>query len=650
MREPTTLTESLEETIEAVAEDRPPAHRWLIVLPYLLWGAALTYVLSFLDRGWLPSDEGTLAQAAERVLLGELPHRDFDGMYSGGLELFHALAFKLFGTRLISLRIAIFAVFLPTVPLLYRMGRRLGGPISASVAVLLAVAWGLPNYTSAMPSWYNLFLAIYGTAALFEFMEDGRKPWLLTVGLAVGLSIAVKTVGLYLLAAVLLTLIVHEQRLATSEAADSDEAPPHGRAFSAFVLGGLGLFALLVLWIFARPSELSGYYHFVLPPLALAGYAAAGELDGRARGKGGRRLRRYFAWMAPLGLGVVVPVLALLLPYIVSGDLASIWSGWISRPLYRLEVLVRDPPSLTTLWTLVPVAVAAAVARGGTGGAWGSAGRNRWVAGAILVIGLGLVLVFGAAQSVFQPVWWAMLGLGPAVTVAGLVSLWLGRKGERLAARSLKQERVFALVAAAGMVSLVQFPTSGPVYFFYTAPLIAMAGFAVVSIWPDRRRTGAMALAVFFILFAGRWIHSGYVYQMADRYAAHPDLLPLGLERGGLRVADIEAQEFHLLIERVQERAAGEYIYATPDSPVVYFLAEKRNPTRTFYDLMDVSEGRIERIVEALDRHHINVVVINAGPVLISPPPSPALTTQLVARYPYQEKIGRFIIMWREAE
>ena len=50
-----------------------PAHRWLIVLPYLLWGAALTYVLSFLDLGWIPSDEGILAQAAEQVLLGELP-------------------------------------------------------------------------------------------------------------------------------------------------------------------------------------------------------------------------------------------------------------------------------------------------------------------------------------------------------------------------------------------------------------------------------------------------------------------------------------------------------------------------------------------------------------------------------------------------
>ncbi len=627
-----------------MAEDRPPAHRWSVVLPYLLWGAALTYVLSFLDRGWLPPEDGTLAQAAERVLMGELPHRDFDGMHSGGLEHFHALAFKLFGTRLISLRIAIFAVFLPTVPLLYRMGRRLGGPISTSVAVLLAVAWGLPNYSSAMPSWYNLFLAIYATAALFEFLEDGRRRWLLAAGLAVGLSFAVKTIGLYLLAAVLLTLIVHEQRLAASEAAHSDEARPQSRAFSTFVLGGLGLFALVVLWIFARPSELSGYYHFVLPPLLLAGYAAAGELDGRARGNGARRLRRYFVWIAPLGFGVVVPILALLLPYIASGDLASIWTGWFTRPLHRLDVLVRDPPSLRTLWTLGPVAMAAAL------GAWGSKGRNRWVGGAMLTMGLGLVFVFGATQSVFRPVWWAMLGLGPAVTVVGLASLWLGRRGERSAEYSLKQERVFALVSAAGMVSLVQFPTSAPFYFFYTAPLIAMAGFAAVSTWPDRRRTGALALAVFFILFAGRWIHSGYIYQMADRYAAHPDLLPLGLERGGLRVADTEAQEFHFLIEKIQERAAGEYIYATPDSPVVYFLAAKRNPTRTFYDMMDDSEGRIERVVEALDRHHINVVVINAGPLPISPSPPPALTRELVARYPYQESIGRFIMMWREPQ
>ena len=65
---------------------------------------------------------------------------------------------------------------------------------------------------------------------------------------------------------------------------------------------------------------------------------------------------------------------------------------------------------------------------------------------------------------------------------------------------------------------------------------------------------------------------------------------------------------------------------------------------------MDDSEGRIERVVEALDRHRINVVVINAGPLPISPSPPPELTRELVARYPYQENVGRFIIMWREAQ
>jgi Dolichyl-phosphate-mannose-protein mannosyltransferase len=631
----------------AVEVKSTPATQWRSFLPYLLWGAVLAYLLTFLDRGWLPPEEGTLAQAAERVLRGELPHRDFDGMYSGGLEIFHALVFKLVGTRLLSLRIAVFAVFLPTIPLMYRMGRTLAGSVATTIGVLLAIAWGLPNYTSAMPSWYNLFFAFYATAALFEFMEKGQRRWLFAAGLAVGLSIAVKSVGLYLLAAVFLTLIVHEQRLALSDddGAGGGAGPAgSGRGFSWFILGGLGLFALFALWVFAGPSGPSGYYQFVLPPLALAAYAAAWELDGRSRGPSGPRARRFFGWMLPLGLGVALPMLALLSPYLLSGDLADLWTGWIARPLHRLDVLVRDPPSLATLWTLIPLGIAVLV------GAWHSRGRGRTVAVAILSGGFGVLLWFGSVQPVFRAVWSAMLGVGPLVTLVGLLSLWLARNAEVSIAQSLRAERVFAVVAVAGLVSLVQFPTSAPFYFFYAAPMIAMSGFATVCTWPVQRRLGAGAVAIFFILFAGRWIHTGYVYQMADRYAAHPELLPLGLDRAGLRVAESEAQEFHELIQKVRERANGEYIYATPDSPVVYFLAGKRNPTRTFYDLMDPPEGRVARIVEALDQHNINVVVINAGPLPISDPPSSTLTSELVARYPYQEQVGRFIIMWRESE
>ena len=74
---------------------------------------AAGYLAAYLNRGWVAHDEGAFAQSAERVLQGELPHRDFDELYSGGLTFANALAFKAFGMRLTSLRIALFMVFVP---------------------------------------------------------------------------------------------------------------------------------------------------------------------------------------------------------------------------------------------------------------------------------------------------------------------------------------------------------------------------------------------------------------------------------------------------------------------------------------------------------------------------------------------------------
>src|SRR5215831_17279135 len=54
-------------------------------------GAA--YIGHFAWRQWLPWDDGTMAQAAERVLNGQLPHRDFNEPYTGGLTWLHAAAF-----------------------------------------------------------------------------------------------------------------------------------------------------------------------------------------------------------------------------------------------------------------------------------------------------------------------------------------------------------------------------------------------------------------------------------------------------------------------------------------------------------------------------------------------------------------------------
>ena len=71
---------------------------------WVVWLIAALYLTSYANRDWISGDEGALGQIAERVLLGELPHRDFDAIYTGAQSFLHALAFRVFGIDLLVLR------------------------------------------------------------------------------------------------------------------------------------------------------------------------------------------------------------------------------------------------------------------------------------------------------------------------------------------------------------------------------------------------------------------------------------------------------------------------------------------------------------------------------------------------------------------
>jgi len=144
----------------------------------------------YLTRGWVPHDAGSLAQSAERVLAGELPHRDFDDIYTGGLSFLHALAFRLFGTSLLSLRLVLFAAFLAWLPAVYYVAGRFVAPLAAGLATLTAALWTVPNYSEAVPSWYNLFLAVLGVAALLRHLETGGRRWLVAAGVVMRFATA----------------------------------------------------------------------------------------------------------------------------------------------------------------------------------------------------------------------------------------------------------------------------------------------------------------------------------------------------------------------------------------------------------------------------------------------------------------------------
>src|SRR5262245_58001189 len=119
---------------------RDTSLRWLIGV----WLASALYVTPFVDRAWVPHDEGLLGQSAVRVSAGELPHRDFDEVYTGGLAYLHAMAFKVAGVKLLSMRRMLFAFFLAWVPVAYWVAARSAPPPVAALVTGIAVAWSVP--------------------------------------------------------------------------------------------------------------------------------------------------------------------------------------------------------------------------------------------------------------------------------------------------------------------------------------------------------------------------------------------------------------------------------------------------------------------------------------------------------------------------
>src|SRR5436305_14950559 len=96
------------ELVEIVARPRSSVKVGYLTFICVLLVSAW-YMASNLKRGWVPHDEGALAESADRVLHGELPHRDFDEIYTGGLSFLNAAAFRIFGTNLASMRYMLYA-------------------------------------------------------------------------------------------------------------------------------------------------------------------------------------------------------------------------------------------------------------------------------------------------------------------------------------------------------------------------------------------------------------------------------------------------------------------------------------------------------------------------------------------------------------
>lgn len=597
----------------------------------LLAAAGLAYLT--LRRGWFPHDVGALGQAADRVLAGELPHRDFYDIYTGGLSFLNALAFSVLGESILSARLVFCASYLVWVAVFWAVARRLTGLWLAAVATLLAAASTLPVYPEGMPSWYNLFLATAGVWALLRYDREGRRRWLVLAGFAGGVSLLFKIIGLYYLAGSALYLLFHEAtRNSRSEGTGSATTLASDVAYRTVSLLGLTVSGAALTLLVSGAGSLAALVYFAIPPLAAIGVVAR-QLARPTAYSSSARLARLWHRLAPLCLGAAIPVGIFLIPYLVTGALGQLWEGVFVLPQKRFQDAAVSPPPLLRMIPAVAVVV----------GAWvaprlrGAGERPLWMALAgLLLVGLatsGRVDVYRA--------FWSLPGTGGVVVSIALA--WAIFRGSEFASRGVLVLSVFALC------NLVQVPFSAPIYALYAFPLLVLLALAVAGGEPVGRRRWLGIVLTALTAFMLLRVDTGFLHDLGYHYGRHNQTEELRLPRaGGIRIPAAERTEYESVIRAVESLDPGEYILAFPDSPEIYFLSGRKNPTPLLFDFLQPEHASdVEALMATLDRLDVRVVVINRQPPF-STPADPVLLRALQARYPLTRDVGRFRIAWKD--
>jgi hypothetical protein len=605
--------------------------RWLVLGAVLI--VAGIYVGAHIRKGWVPADEGTLSQSALRVMQGQLPHRDFGEIYTGGLSFVHALAFRALGVNLMSLRICVFLFFLAWLPAVYYIALRFTSPIAAGMVTLLAVGWSYPNYPAAMPSWYNLFFATFGAAAMLRYLDVRTRRWLFLAGVCGGVSILMKVIGAYYIAGVLLFLAFLEQSESSGEnsrESSAEVATATSWAYRAFSGGALLLFlATLVTVLRARLGQ-AELYQFVLPSAAVVLLILMGER--RVQAGSWQRFRTIFRIVIPFLGGALSPILVFLVPYARSGRVWEFLFGVSGSAIARsADLAVLRPLGVEKILCAVPLVGVLAAAM------YWDKFQGKLV-GAALGVGAA-VLVVRAAQSfdVVYGIWCSAAVLTPMVVLLGAVLVWT--RSNRNARTKLQREQVALLISLAATCTLVQFPFSAAIYLTYALPLTLLALVAIVFTGKTQRGTFALAaVGGLYLAFAVVSLVPLYIYEIT--WTVGPMQAMQNPRAGGLNIE--EAVFFDNLARFLREHSPNGLMFAGNDCPELYFLSGLNNIAHD-----DTGEAP-EEILKAIRSDNLNLVVINDRPFFPTAMIPAEVTAEVSKRFPHVTRFGIFRVFWKQ--
>ncbi len=606
---------------------------------------AAAYLWPFIDRGWIPHDEGTIAGDAVRLLQGELPHVGFQDPYIGGMTWFYAALFRVFGVDLVIIRGALFAGALLSTSAWYCIASHFARPLPAAAAALVALVWSFPNYFAGLPSWWVLLFASLAVLGLMRFHHTGRMRWLFSAGLMLGLACAFKQPAVYAVAAAWLSVSYYEGL----ERSAGTTTGPRSASGLALRIGGVSMILLALVVLIGFHVRADVWVVLVLPIATLALFVVVEEWRYGGRAKPERSEWRLLRWTATFAAGIAIPLALLVAPYALDGELGPFFYGTFVLPQLRVDhagfplqppiVAIGLVPYLAVVFRLasrrcpaIPELIAA------------------WLLPVAAALGcrsmLGYYLTWNAVR-------YSLLAIVPLVLIA-LTGAHASTTDS--AAANQSDERVngqvhprradlFSVAVMGASMALFQYPFAAPIYFCYAAPLILLALFGAVQLQDRFRPIHSVPLFASIAAFAILSANRGY----GDTIGAMPEVRrfdhPLNIPRAHLLVGADDAVTYSTVVRLVQEHGRSQFIHAFPDCPEMYFLTGRQNPTPSNFDFFyPLSDRAVDQLWH--DRG-INLVVINHLP-RFSPTVSAAQLARARSAFPEGVRVQQFEVRWRE--
>lgn len=501
------------------------------------------------DRFWQARGYGYFAHVAERILDGEVLHRDVQALHAGYVYFASALALRLFGDDLVSLKYPLVALgFLQSCLIFFLIAPR--GTLPATAASVSLTSLSFVQYLNPTTHWYSLFLVIAIICALSWIPRQHRWRLELLGFLVITLALFRQLTGVIVAIGVLTYLLAEAPRAASGT--DRKLA----RALIGFMFGGLA-------WYLITKSDAVGWLIFGIWPLAVLvlNFFTVAVANGAVL----RLLIRF-------GLGGVIGVAPLMLYHVLNGSLAS----WFDDAVLAAVALTKFEFVRALSF------------------------------GPFLILGMRQLIFFETISGVLNGLFWLILTLLPIVL--GFLVLRRLRHG----GKSGPVLHPLPFLAVFYAVVSVHTPSPGYL-FFSTGLSLAAVLWLTAGGRSWRKHVPAVVACALSAIGLYYQAAQPYSRGLLGRFqGVRVEMVPSdGLDRVSLWITAASLAHYRHLVDLIQrETRPDETILAVPGSPEFYYLSRRKNPLRfSFLQFGILNDKELNATQKILERNPPKLVI-----------------------------------------